>query len=199
MTELQERRSELKRLQVHKDNRTAKLDVINKLLKKLRAGQPDMKLAATAADYHLEKFSEEIINIVVGWLELEQSEPIATAVLVHCMFDYEEFAERFKEWASGVLSTGNGLDQAAKKLKLMQLVMELHYAGRKLPIGEFFGLISVQLTDYFVAYYYMLGLVYHFGLYPLKPTSPQLAYRPEDVAAIRKKLLVVRDVSVGLF
>lgn len=114
----------------------------------------------------------------MGWLELEPNEPLATAVLVHCMFDYEEFAPRFIEWLTGVLSAGNGLDQAAKKLKLIQLVMELHYAGGKLPVGELFGLISVQLTDYFVAYYYMLGLNYHFGMYPLKPTNPQLNYRP---------------------
>lgn len=98
-----------------------------------------------------------------------------------------------------MLSTGNALDQGAKKLKLMQLVTELWYAGRKLPLGEYFGLINVALTDYYVAYYYMLGLVYHFGLYPLKPSSPQLAYSPPDAAAIKKKLNTILNFSTGLF
>jgi len=81
----------------------------------------------------------------------------------------------------------------------MQLVMELHYAGRKLPVGELFAMINVQLADYFVAYYYIRGLIYHFGMYPLRPSSPELSYRQEDTAAIRKRLSVVRDVSIGLF
>jgi hypothetical protein len=77
--------------------------------------------------------------------------------------------------------------------------MELHYVGRKIAVGQVFCLINVTLTDYFVAYYLMQGLVYYFGMYPLKPTDPKLNYRPDDVVLIRKKLLTIKDMTIGLF
>jgi hypothetical protein len=115
------------------------------------------------------------------------------------MFDYEEFPGRFTDWITGVLSNGSTLDLAAKKLKLMQLVMELHYAGRKIAVGQLLCLINVTLTEYFVAYYFMQGLIYYFSMYPLKPTDPKLSYRPEDIASIRKKLITIKDITIGLF
>lgn len=45
----------------------------------------------------------------------------------------------------------------------------------------------------------MQGLVYFFGMYPLKSANPKRVIRPEEVAIIRKKLMLVKDISIGIF
>jgi hypothetical protein len=62
-----------------------------------------------------------------------------------------------------------------------------------------FTLINVNINNYFIAYYYMRGLVYFFTMYPIKSTDPKRSLRPEDAAAIRKRLMLVKDITVGIF
>lgn len=81
----------------------------------------------------------------------------------------------------------------------MSLAIELYYAGKKIPVGQMFALISVNIENYFVSYYYMQGLIYFFGLYPLKSADPRRNLKPEDVSIIKKRLQVTKDIAIGMF
>lgn len=77
--------------------------------------------------------------------------------------------------------------------------MELHYAGRKLPIGEFFNSLKIKIDSSYVAYYLLQGLIYFFSLYSLQPEDPKRNIRPDQLAILKKKLQLFKDLSVGIF
>ncbi len=156
-------------------------------------------MAAQAREYNLEKFVEEAMEVVKLWIVLEQDYAVATAALVFNLYEYEGFEPKLLEFVKTQLTTGNRLEDASVKLKLMSVLFELVYANRRLPLGKLFSLISVSVDNYFVAYFYMQGLSYFFKLYDLQSPLSQKNLTPEDRPLIKKRLMTVKDIAVSLF